>query len=116
MPNRVQTASAVLDRAAQSMMLVLIHQYQSAASKAVDGLKASTKARDLLTEWRAGRIAQRGQLQNPKGWYQFHGVGCRFETGGLIVDVDFGPEGRHDGFDGWRLWQFSQSQPGGKKL
>lgn len=27
------------------------------------------------------------------------------------VDFDFGPDGRHDGFDGWRLWICAQSRP-----
>ena len=27
------------------------------------------------------------------------------------MDFDFGPDGRYDGFDGWRLWILAQSLP-----
>jgi hypothetical protein len=45
----------------------------------------------------------------PKARYRFHGVGCRFEIDGRVVDVEFGPSGRHDGFDVWRLGQYASS-------
>jgi hypothetical protein len=36
-------------------------------------------------------------------------MGCRFEISGRIIEVDFGPSGRHDGFDAWRLQQYAES-------
>lgn len=42
--------------------------------------------------------------------FRFHGSGCAFESDRGEVDFDFGPGGRHDGFDGWRLWIYAQSQ------
>lgn len=43
--------------------------------------------------------------------FRFHGVGCAFTSDRGEVDFDFGPEGRHDGFNGWRLWEFALSRP-----
>lgn len=42
--------------------------------------------------------------------FAFHGVGCRVEMGGKSVDFDFGEEGRHDGFDAWRLWLYAEER------
>ena len=39
--------------------------------------------------------------------YSFHGIGCRFEKDDITVDMDFGPNGRIDGFDAWRLCVFA---------
>jgi hypothetical protein len=55
-------------------------------------------------------IPGRGVLDSErKIVYQFHGLGCRVKFERIVVDFDFGPGGRHDGFDAWRLHQFAQS-------
>jgi hypothetical protein len=90
-------------------VLELIADYQRAARALVKGLRQLAHTDDLLSGWNGGRIAENGRMELPKARYRFHGVGCRFEIGGRIVDVDFGPDGRHDGFDAWRLIQYANS-------
>lgn len=41
--------------------------------------------------------------------YRFHGIGCCVTFGKVTVDFDFGPGGRFDGFDAWRLSLFAKS-------
>ncbi|QDU78371.1 hypothetical protein Pla110_00720 [Polystyrenella longa] len=42
--------------------------------------------------------------------FSFHGVGCRMQVGNQIYDFDFGPDGRIDGFDAFRLSLYIQSR------
>ncbi|MCG7497499.1 hypothetical protein MHO82_11545 [Vibrio sp. Of7-15] len=51
-------------------------------------------------------IEQVGMLGG-KYKYLFHGVGCKVEISKQdVVDFDYGPNGRIDGFDEWRLCGF----------
>jgi len=43
--------------------------------------------------------------------YQFHGIGCLLIFSDREVDFDFGPENRTDGFDLWRLTEYTLSCP-----
>jgi hypothetical protein len=90
-------------------VLELIADYQRAARALVGALRQLAQTDDLLSAWHSGRIAESGRMELLKARYRFHGVGCRFEIGGRIVDVDFGPDGRHDGFDAWRLVEYANS-------
>lgn len=55
-------------------------------------------------------IPKRGSI---KGLYfNFHGKGCFFAKGEVSIDIDFGPNGRMDGFDSFRLKQFLKSNKG----
>lgn len=54
------------------------------------------------------RIPRSGTLPSGRTYF-FHGIGCRFRKEGQTTDMDFGPEGRIDGFDAWRLNSFAQS-------
>ncbi len=64
-----------------------------------------------LEAYRSGRLPKRGSVgADPEFFYEFHGVGCRVEVADRIVDFDFGPGGRSDGFDRWRLLWYSQSR------
>ena len=36
-----------------------------------------------------------------------HGYGIELKIGDLIIDFDWGPNGEPDGFDAWRLYNFS---------
>jgi hypothetical protein len=92
-----------------SEIIQLIADYQRAAKIAVTSLKQQTKSNDLLGDYHAGAIPKRGTLLKPRGKYQFHGIGCLFEINKRIVDVDFGPKGRFDGFDVWRLHKYAES-------
>ena len=90
-------------------VLQLIVDYQRAARAAVVGLKRQAGSANLLSSWRMGKLRQSGRLAQPRGRYSFHGTGCRFEISGRVLEVDFGPSGRHDGFDAWRLQQYAGS-------
>lgn len=60
-------------------------------------------------EWRSlNNLNKKGQLPDGTA-YSLHGVGCYFEKGNFKIDIDFGPDGRHDGFDMNRLYLFSQN-------
>lgn len=62
--------------------------------------------------WRPDGVPARGWLDEAKAiFYRFHGIGCCVEFGSINVDFDFGPGGRHDGFDAWRLSRFAQTVP-----
>ena len=55
-------------------------------------------------------LPPRGILDCERGiTYAFHGIGCCVKFGSTIVDFDFGPQGRHDGFDAWRLHCYAES-------
>ncbi|HWE93874.1 MAG TPA: hypothetical protein VG269_07930 [Tepidisphaeraceae bacterium] len=116
MSNPAQIASRPSDRSTERAVQGLIAEYQAAARSAVVALREVSHSSDLIRDWRSGRLKASGTLQQPRGQYRFHGVGCRFEIGGRTVDVDFGPAGRYDGFDAWRLQQFAESGQGGSSL
>jgi hypothetical protein len=116
MPNQALIASDSDKAKANARLLRLIAEYQRLASEAVEAMKTAFNRSDLLRAWRTGVTKKSGKL--PKGHisYEFHGAGCRFEIGRQIIDVDFGPKGRHDGFDAWRLWLLADSSAGYSNL
>jgi hypothetical protein len=60
--------------------------------------------------WRQNGISPKGWLDDAQTIaYRFHGIGCCVTFGKVTVDFDFGPEGRFDGFDAWRLSLFAKS-------
>jgi hypothetical protein len=63
---------------------------------------------DLLRAWREQRIPTSGNLPSGRS-FTFHGQGCRFEHRGKIVEMGFTPEGRWDGFDAYRVHEFSDT-------
>lgn len=89
----------------------LIHDYQEQVSAFVSALRHHYDVEDVF-EVRRQLNQQRGKLddRNETHFY-FHGVGCWFTAGRGEVDFDFGPDQRHDGFDGWRLWLYAKSLP-----
>ena len=84
----------------------LIDDYLTAVESALELLELKFGSRDLLGLWREKKIAQRGSLTDDIT-YQLHGNGCMVEYPELCVDFDYGPEGRTDGFDAWRLYNFA---------
>ncbi|MDA3613487.1 DUF6896 domain-containing protein [Polluticaenibacter yanchengensis] len=56
---------------------------------------------------RMNLIPSKGALEELT--FSFHGGGCYFEFEGGAIDVDFGPDDRHDGFDSQRLFDFIKS-------
>jgi hypothetical protein len=89
--------------------LQLIREYQGAVQTIVAALRHTYSQQDLLAARRSGEIPQRAAIGGVE--FAFHGVGCRGRVGGIEVDFDFGPDGRTDGFDAWRLWTFATQSP-----
>jgi hypothetical protein len=42
-----------------------------------------------------------------------HGYGIELKIGDLTIDFDWGPSGEPDGFDAWRLYNFTLDNPTG---
>jgi len=111
MPNQALIASDSAKAKAEARILRLIGEYQRLANEAVEAMKQAYGRSNLLRAWRSGKIKKSGMLTKGRISYDFHGAGCRFEFGKHTVDVDFGPNERHDGFDAWRLWLLADSNP-----
>jgi hypothetical protein len=75
----------------------------------INRLRQSYQFENLLHAWRNGQIPTSGELPGDVR-YRFHGCGCEFSSQSGTVDLDFGPDGRCDGFDAWRVFQFTKSQ------
>lgn len=82
----------------------LILEYQSYVEKIVLLMKKTYGSTNLLISWKRGEIPQNGQIGGLE--FEFHGVGCCVSINDIEVDFDFGPDGRYDGFDVWRLSLF----------
>jgi hypothetical protein len=85
----------------------LIRAYNAAAAEAIADLRNEYPAFTDALSLRAAGIPRDGVLASGRV-FSFHGIGCRFEKNGMSLDVDFGPHGRSDGFDAWRLSLFAQ--------
>jgi hypothetical protein len=90
--------------------LSLVHEYLRLVSRAVDELRGATSFVDLLAAWKSRKVPQHGTTPSGAAFH-FHGIGCRVEFKDVCVDFDFGPDGRHDGFDTWRLYEFAHQRP-----
>jgi hypothetical protein len=92
-------------------LLQLINDYQQYVAKACRLLREHLHEEDsILGVWQTRKIPQRGFLDDSRTIrYFFHGIGCRVEFGSIMVDFDFGPDERHDGFDAWRLSRFAKT-------
>lgn len=92
-------------------LLPIVRQYLRMAEDAVSSLRNEYQSSNVLAARRDGIVPKSGVLRD--GWsFNFHGVGCRFEKGASAIDVDFGPGGRSDGFDAWRIWRFARESLG----
>ena len=87
----------------------LIHEYQRAVRTVVAALRTGFGCDDLLMARRNGEIPKDGVTGGIE--FSFHGAGCMGTGAGFEVDFDFGPDGRVDGFDAWRLWRFANQNP-----
>ena|SRR6266496_1369047 len=87
-------------------ILALIQSYQRIARLAIGAMNQRFQATNILSALADGQIPRHGKLE--QGSFAFHGVGCRFQLSEGIIDIDFGPNGRFDGFDAWRLMLFAQ--------
>jgi hypothetical protein len=59
----------------------------------------------LLGAYREKKIPKEGKLAGEIS-FNFHGGGCYFEFDIGTIDIDFGPDGRCDGFDQYRVYDF----------
>ena len=110
-----------------STIIPLIHTYQQYVAEGIALFRSNLGVRGhLLRAWRRSSlppdpaadakngpaIPQRGTLDTDRDiTYSFHGAGCRLEFGDHMVDFDFGPDQRFDGFDAWRLHLLAESFP-----
>ena len=93
-------------------ILVMIRDYQQRVARFVSAAKAFFGEEDLLAVSMAGQLPDEGHLDDAQeSAFRFHGAGCAVKTLDAEIDFDFGPDGRHDGFDAWRLHIFAESQP-----
>ena len=88
-------------------LLKLISEYQLHVLGFVEAMIARL-GDDFLAAYRRDEVPKSGTLDDQhETRYTFHGAGCHVQSVRGEVDFDFGPDGRFDGFDGWRLWQFA---------
>jgi len=97
-----------MDHAA--VLLELIRDYIACAGFMCTALKVefSIGEQPLLEGFRQKRIPKTGTLMNGAS-FNFHGGGCCFEFENGIIDIDFGPAGRWNGFDQYRLYEYLSS-------
>lgn len=94
---------------ATDVVLPCILAYHATVCRAVEFLVRVTGRFDPLTARRCGAFPRRGAFAGVR--YGFHGIGCVVELGEVTVDFDWTHSGRHGGFDGWRVAQFSEQFP-----
>ena len=85
----------------------LIVAYRAASSEAVAELRSAYPSFTHPISIKKDGLRRQGTLPSGRS-FDFHGIGCRFELGEVAVEVDFGSDGRDDGFDTWRLWLYSE--------
>jgi hypothetical protein len=93
----------------------LIHMYVDATLRATEQLRRELHAEDLLSAVHRHEVPRVGELSDGTT-FRFHGVGCLLQRDGVTLDFDFGPGGRADGFDAWRLSVFAQGRAADRTL
>ncbi|MHC8298847.1 DUF6896 domain-containing protein [Pseudomonas sp. ZS1P83] len=88
----------------------LIFDFLSMVDKATSLLEEKFGTRCILRLWRTNKIERCGTVVGDVT-YELHGVGCAVYFPDLCIDFDYGPEGRTDGFDVWRLYIFACELP-----
>lgn len=88
-------------------IISLIHDYISCAEYMYNAIRDEYEIGDqvLLGAYREKKIPKEGKLTGDIS-YNFHGGGCYFEFDSGTIDIDFGPNGRCDGFDQYRIYDF----------
>ena len=97
----------------RSELRYLVIEYQAKVAKACDLLRDQLDLPNFeWFSWKHYRVPLSGWLDDVQTIkYRFHGIGCSVTFGSIVVDFDFGPNGRYDGFDAWRLSLFAKSVP-----
>ncbi len=92
----------------------LIYDYIQCAKYMCDVLTSTyTEEEELLRAYRLKLLPKSAEVEDL--YYNFHGMGCYFEFDGGTIDVDFGPGGRCDGFDAYRLQSYLRDMPAEKQ-
>jgi hypothetical protein len=102
-PIKEETAIPPVER-----LLEMIQEFQEQTSKANQLLREHLRLENPMY-WRKAGIAQTdscGPDQSIR--YYYHESGCIVKTAGLLIDWDYGLEGRVDGFTLWKLSQFAE--------
>ncbi|MBL8204081.1 MAG: hypothetical protein JNM09_07615 [Blastocatellia bacterium] len=87
----------------------MVRDFQNQAATANDLLRTYLHLENPMY-WRQGKVLQTGKCgPNNSIRYFYHGSGCRVETKHLLIDWDYGFDGRTDGFDLWRLRCFAKN-------
>ncbi|MDQ0739358.1 hypothetical protein [Pseudomonas sp. W4I3] len=84
----------------------LINEYLKQVKTATDLLEQAFGTKNILGLWRSKKIPQCGTVVDDIT-YELHGIGCRVYLPKICVDFDYGPDGRIDGFDVWRLYIYA---------
>lgn len=98
----------------KSDILNLVNEYVLCADYMCNLFKDhfDLKGEILLRARRLNLIPKEGEIEGVR--FNFHGGGCFFEFQNGCIEVDFGPDGRCDGFDEFRLFDFLQSNGSNK--
>ncbi|MDR9750519.1 hypothetical protein RG836_03605 [Pseudomonas sp. SZMC_28357] len=89
---------------------ILINDFLSEVERAAEALEKKFGSRCVLGLWRGNQIERCGILDDTTT-YELHGVGCLVSFSNISIDFDYGPGGRTDCFDIWRLYNFAMDQP-----
>ena len=87
----------------------IIRCYQKEVAFFVELMKKEFSCDDVLSMRRSRKVDQKGEL--PGGYtYYFHGIGCEisYNNEENWLDFDFGPGGRYDGFDKYRIKDYAE--------
>ncbi|WP_178083661.1 hypothetical protein [Pseudomonas sp. Sample_9] len=88
----------------------LIKGFLSKVEEGTTLLKKKFGTRNILRLWRSGQIERCGEIIDGVE-YELHGVGCAIHFPTELVDFDYGPNNRIDGFDVWRLYMYAADRP-----
>ncbi|MCL6700924.1 hypothetical protein [Pseudomonas sp. T1.Ur] len=88
----------------------LAHDFLSSVDEATFLLEEKFGTRCILRLWSSEKIKRCGVVKG-NVTYELHGVGCAVNLPHVLVDFDYGPDGRTDGFDAWRLFIYASELP-----
>lgn len=92
-------------------ILQIIKDYLALTCEYVAQLRQESGQQNLLRGVVTKAVPRKGTLgKDKKVKFAFHGGGCCIAAAEFVLDFDFGPNERTDGFDAWRLYHFAQSR------
>jgi hypothetical protein len=94
----------------QENLAELARDFLSSVDEATFLLEEKFGTRCILRLWGSGKIKRCGVVKG-NVTYELHGVGCAVKLPHVLVDFDYGPDGRIDGFDAWRLFIYASELP-----